>query len=63
MSLLMDAPPVLGVLEAPEALPSGPMSVCQAGAVVRGVAGVHGRADVVHAKALGVFARGNGAAG
>jgi len=58
----MDAPPSLGVLEALEAIASGPMSVSQAGAVVRGVAGVHGRADAVHAKALAVFARGNGAA-
>ena len=58
----MDAPPSLGVLERLEAIASGPMSVSQAGAVLRGVAGVHGRADVVHAKALAVFARGNGAA-
>jgi hypothetical protein len=61
MSLLMDAPPVLGVLEALEALPFESMSVAAAGDVVRAVAGVHGRADVVHAKALGVFSRGNGA--
>src|SRR5688572_23898926 len=62
MSLWLDAPPCLGVLETLEAIASGPMSVSQAGAVLRGVAGVHGRADVVHAKALAVFNRGNGAA-
>ena len=57
----MDAPPALGVLEALEALPFDDLSVGQAGAVVRAVAVVHGRADAVQAKALAVFSRGNGA--
>ena len=57
----MDAPPGLGVLEALEALPFESMSVAAAGAVVRAVAVVHGRADVVQGKALAVFSRGNGA--
>ena len=37
------------------------LSAGQLGEVLRTVGVVHGRADVVHAKALAVFARGNGA--
>jgi hypothetical protein len=61
MSLLMDAPPAIGVVEALEALPFEHLSVGEAGEVVRAVAAVRGRIDVVEAKALAVFARGNGA--
>jgi hypothetical protein len=61
MSLLMDAPPVLGVLEGLEALAFESMSVACAGDVLRTVGVVRGRVDVVHAKALAVFSRGNGA--
>ena len=49
----------VGALEALEALPFESMSVGEAGAVLRAVAVVHGRADAVQALALAVFSRGN----
>ena len=61
MSLLMDAPPCLGVLETLEARVSEPMSVGEAGVVLRAAATAYARLDVVHALALAVFTRGNGA--
>jgi hypothetical protein len=60
MSLLMDAPPVLGVLEDLEARVAGPLTVGEAADVLRGVVRVHGRAEAVFALALAVFTAGNG---
>ena len=57
----MDAPPVLGVLEGLEALPFDELSVARAGLELRTVGGARGRLDVVEARLLAVFARGNGA--
>ena len=62
MSLLMDAPPTLGVLETVEALASRDLSVGEAGAALRVAAGAYGRLDAAQALLLAMFNRGNGAA-
>jgi uncharacterized protein DUF222/HNH endonuclease len=62
MSLLMDAPPCLGVLETVEALASRDLSVGEAGAALRLAAGAYGRLDAAQALLLAMFNRGNGAA-
>jgi len=61
MSLLMDAPPGVGVLEALEALPFDIMSAAEAGLKLRTLGPVRGRVDWVEAQLLAVFSRGNGA--
>src|SRR5688572_15961518 len=61
MSLLMDAPPNLGVLEALEALPFDDLSASDAGVALRTAATAYGRLDLVQALLLGVFHRGGGA--
>ena len=61
MSLLLNAPPGVGVLEALEALPIDLLSVEELGEVLRTVGIVRGRVDAVDAWALAAFARVNGA--
>src|SRR5688500_1817994 len=61
MSLLMDAPPCLGVLEALEALPFDDLSAIDAGVALRTAATAYGRLDMVQALLLGIFHRGGGA--
>ncbi|MEO5837194.1 MAG: DUF222 domain-containing protein [Acidimicrobiales bacterium] len=63
MSLLMDAPPVLGVLEALEALPIELMAGPELGVALRGLRVVQGRVDVVDARLVAAFGRVNGAQG
>jgi len=57
MSLLMDAPPVLGVLEALEALSVEELSAAQLGRAVRASGKARGRLDVVDAHFLAAFDR------
>src|SRR4029450_12404106 len=61
VSLLMDAPPLLGALESLEALPFDDLSAAEARAALRTVAVVRGRVDVVEARLLTTLRRGNGA--
>src|SRR5207253_3185407 len=55
MSLLMDAPPVVGVVEALEALVVDELSAVQLGAALRVSASARGRLDVVDARLLAAF--------
>src|SRR5438094_313751 len=61
MSLLVDAPPGVGALEALEALPIEVLSARELSYVLRSVAGLRGRLDAVDARALAAFARLGGA--
>ncbi|MEO5839137.1 MAG: DUF222 domain-containing protein [Acidimicrobiales bacterium] len=63
MSLLMDAPPSLGVLEALEALPIEVMSGPELGVALRALRVVQGRVDVIDARLVAAFGRVNGAQG
>ena len=53
----MDAPPVVGVLEALEALPLDELVAGELGAVLRSAALMRGRLDAVEARALAPFVR------
>ena len=60
MSLLMDAPPCLGLLETVEALAARATTTSEAGDGLRMAAVTAGRLDAAHALLLSVFTRGNG---